>query len=294
MTTPTLGRGLAEWVWEQQSVWSQAASAAKARIVRSRLILLALTVAAALAGTVATQVGGAWSRVFAGVAAAALAAAPVLARGTSPKSVAEWTRLRSVSEALKAETYQRLAGVKPYRGADPDETLKRRAGRIINDASDLAAEPGILTPAVRPLPAVSDVTSYARERVEKQLTDYYRPRAKHLAEVSARYLRAATFVSLAIAVTSAVSAIVGANLSVWVGVVTTFSASLVAFSTAQRYSYQQLEFARTATQLSLLLSTFPGDADPARADHFVAESERVISVSNDAWMAKQTEADEPA
>ncbi|MEV4620493.1 DUF4231 domain-containing protein [Asanoa sp. NPDC049573] len=292
MTTPTLGRGTAEWAWDQQSRWSQAADAAKAAIVRSRVIVLVLTLVAASAGTVGSQVDDAWSKVLAGVAAVTLAASSVLIRGTSAKKVAEWTRIRSVSEALKAEVYHYQAGVAPYRDANRADELERRTSGSIDDAGDLVARSEGFVPVARPLPAVSDVTSYARERVEKQLNGYYRPKAKRMRVLAARYVRTATVASVAVAAASALSVAVDADLSVWVAVVTTFSASLLAFSTAQRYSYQQLEFSRTATQLDRLLSAFHGADDPERADRFVAECERVISVSNEAWMAKQVETDE--
>jgi hypothetical protein len=86
--------------------------------------------------------------------------------------------------------------------------------------------------------------------------------------------------------------VTGQDLTVWVAVVTTFGASVLAFSTAQRYSYQQLEFARTASQLERLVALAPLGGEPTREDTFVAQCEQVISVSNEAWMAKVAEPDE--
>ncbi|MEH0824102.1 DUF4231 domain-containing protein, partial [Micromonospora sp. CPCC 205714] len=129
-------------VWQRQSVWSQAATAEKRRVARARRTVAALTIGAAVAGSLATQLGDPHrtaSRCLAILAGAALLLVPVAARWTSRDSVHAWTRLRSVSEALKADVHRYLAGVAPFAGADRDRVLLRRADTVLDDAGDLVA-----------------------------------------------------------------------------------------------------------------------------------------------------------
>ena len=70
----------------------------------------------------------------------------------SRDAVHAWTRLRSVSEALKADTYRYLAGVAPFGGADRDAVLLGRFDALMDDAGDLVGRTLDAPPADRPLP----------------------------------------------------------------------------------------------------------------------------------------------
>jgi Protein of unknown function (DUF4231) len=95
--------GLVGGLWKQQSVWSQTAHRMKASIGRARSAALALTVGGAVLATLATRLPATQataSSVLAITAAVAVGLVPVLR---------DWTRARSVSEALKSEIYWYLA-----------------------------------------------------------------------------------------------------------------------------------------------------------------------------------------
>ena len=121
------GRGpVLREVWRKHRQWSDAADAAQQSLNRWRLSNLALLVLGALAATFAAQTWLASSAVatLAAVSAAVLAAAGfVQGSMLTSDNTSRWTGARAASEALKAETYRYLAGVKPYAGADRDEHL---------------------------------------------------------------------------------------------------------------------------------------------------------------------------
>ncbi|MFF8963188.1 DUF4231 domain-containing protein [Streptomyces globisporus] len=286
----TSGQSAAQWIWDHQSIWSQAANHAKRAIGRARATALALGVVAAVAGTAAAQtlphnekVGS----VLAFLASTAAGLAPFATRSAGPQQLREWTRLRSVSEELKSETYRYLSRVAPYRDEDSPQILRDRVERLLADASDLAVRTHALMPRQRSLPAVTDVGSYIELRVTGQIERYYRPRAAHMYQRSAQIRRMELTLACAAAVLGAFSGAFSADwAAAWMATVTTVSAAVIAHAAASRYAYQEVEFSRTAAELERLSSRPADEHSPAADDAMVAQCEHVISVQNEGWMAK--------
>ncbi|MFE6688694.1 DUF4231 domain-containing protein [Streptomyces sp. NPDC057743] len=279
-----------QWLWDRQSVWSQAADRAKRAIGRARTVALVLGVAGACAGTAAAQVMAVSAGVGRGLAllaAVAVGLVPLAAGAAGPQRVRDWTRLRALSEEFKSELYAYLARVGPYRDGDAPQVLLDRAERALADTGDLAGRTLALAPRRRPLPAVTDVESYAQVRVAGQIEDYYRPRAVLMSRRGAQ-VRWAELVLAALAVVlGAVSVVFGADwATAWVATVTTVGAAVTAHAAAARYAYQELEFSRTAAELERLTARRAQEADPAANDAFVGRCERVISAQNEGWTAK--------
>ena len=65
---------------------------------------------------------------------------------------------------------------------------------------------------------------------------------------------------------------------------TTVSAAIAAHAAAERYEFLRLEYSRTARELEHLLSRWK--RSKLSDDEFVMKCESVISVQNEAWMAK--------
>ncbi|WP_433388561.1 DUF4231 domain-containing protein [Micromonospora sp. KLBMP9576] len=283
-------------VWQRQAAWSRAAGEAKRVITRARLAVTALTVAAAVCGTLANQLGPARpgaGRALAIVAAAALLLVPLASRWASRDAVYAWTRLRSVSEALKADTYRYLAGVAPFAGADRDAVLLGRLDVLMDDVGDLVGRTLDAPAQARPLPAVSDVSTYVTQRVRRQIDEYYLPAARRTARAARRVRYTATGLTIATALVSATVGVLGdgLGLTAWIGVAAAVTTALIGYGAAQQYEHQQIEYARTADQLARLRTAReagPGWADDAA---FVAEAERIISLSNEGWMARMIEQD---
>jgi len=286
--------GPAEEVWARQSVWSQAVNRMRAGIGRACAVALGLTISAAVFSTLATQaaslssVGG---KALAVAAAVAVGLVPVARSQLVPVSVRDWTRARSVSEALKPELYTYLAGGGPYRGVDRDGQLRARTQQVLTDAADLLRYTTVLQSAVRPLPAVRDAQSYLAVWLMPQL-DWYKTHAAGLQVKLARV----RYVQFALTVLAVVLAAVAATLAVtaaaaWIAVATAVSVAVTAYAAGSRYEYQLVEYLRTAAHLERLGRAWAaGGHDAAADDAFVRDCEQVISVQNEAWMAKWTDA----
>jgi hypothetical protein len=102
-----------------------------------------------------------------------------------------------------------------------------------------------------------------------------------------RQMKAAEITLALIAAGLAATAAVTPGVAAWAAVVTTAGGAVAAFIAAQRYEFLWIEYSRTASELRRLLER--GTAADGRAlsgPELVAECEQVISVQNQAWMAK--------
>ncbi|MGW2717233.1 DUF4231 domain-containing protein [Streptomyces sp. NPDC001492] len=280
-------------VWDWQSVWSQAANDAKQQLGRARAVGLVLGIAAASLSTLGAQVMG-WQstlgRSLTLIAAVCAGLVPLAASRSGASALRDWTRLRSVSEALKSEVFICLAGVGDYRGPDAARQLLDRAERVVADAGDLAYRSRGLAPKQRSLPDVVDVDSYVAVRLVEQINGYYRPRAALMSRRCAIVRRCEVALAGLAAVLGAAGSVFGTDsAAVWVATVTTVTATVTAHAAAARYVYQELEFSRTAAELEGMLARREALTEPGETrddDGFVDRCELVISAQNEAWMAR--------
>lgn len=287
------------WAWETQSVWSQAADKLKASLFRARHASLVLSILAAAFSALAQQVEkhcGTSPFVTVGIlsvmSALSMALVTVLQTATRRVRVESWSRARSVSEALKAEVFKFLAGVAPYRDGDPDAQFKRNVDEILADADDIGDVTVGLALHHRPLPAVNSVDSYAVHRVQQQIDAFYRPKSALMKRRAGQYRFVESALAVIAAVLSAGAALKMPGLAAWIGVVTTIVAATTAHAAVQRYDALAVEYARTYRQLERLLRERGGSSGQAAQtdadadDQFVAAAEEILSVQNQAWMAR--------
>ncbi|MEV8551867.1 DUF4231 domain-containing protein [Streptomyces glaucescens] len=295
-TTTSQDPGDAARIWADQARWSQAANRAKGRIAAARLTALLCGLAFAALGTAAALVmddhPGA-GRAMAFAAAVSAGCATLAGQWTTPERIRDWTRLRSVSEALKSEVYGYLA-------APSEERLRQLAARtddVLADAGDLDRYvAGRSVPGGRALPAVDGLASYMELRVRAQIDGYYRPRAelyrRRLAVVRAAEL---VFGLMSVVLAAWSGTFESAGAGRWLAVAATAGMAVSAHAAAANYDYQELEFSRTAQELERVWSRWrrepPADAE-SRA-RLVAHAEHVISIQNEAWMVKWQEAGSP-
>jgi hypothetical protein len=288
MAAPTIPA--VEWAWRRQSVWSQTSDVLKANVSRVQGLRLGLIVTAAAMALAATQVKGAslaGSVTLSVLAAAAVAAAGSLRARQNAEQTRQWTRARSVSEAIKTEVYTFLAEHGPDADAAAQQRLEADIHRLEHEAGDLVRYTQGTQPKQRGLPAVHDLDSYLDVRVRQlQLDGYYEPRARELR----RRLRQLKGLELTLALVAAALAAVASiapTVAAWAAVATTGGAAVAAFAAAQRYEFLWIEYTRTASELRRLLErrTAP-NGHPLTDRQLIHECEEVISVQNQAWMAK--------
>jgi hypothetical protein len=288
---------LLDELWREQSVWSRTANRMKARIERARLGALLIVVAVALCATGATALHGSapvLGKVLAGAAALGSAVLPLLRPAWSGVRLKDWTRARSVSEALKADVYLWLAGAGPFADDPHAVVLRERTDRLRRDAADLLSQCTGVDPAERDLPAVHDLPSFFAVRVRGQYEDYYRAKVAFIAGRIRRFRLIEIGLGVLGAALGAAAAAFGASFAGWIAVLATAGTALSAHVAATRYEFQHIEFSRTAEELRQIGAAAAVDGIGADELKVLAvRAERVISVENQGWMAKLAE-DPPA
>ena len=284
-----------EWAWQQQSVWSQTADKLKAGPTRLRSLRLALTVVAAalaLAGSQVKPVSLPASTALAVAAALALAGTGLLSGRASAEQVRRWTRARSVSEALKSEVFLFLSASGGYSNADRERRLEAEVQRLEREAGGLRRYTAGIRARERPLPAVHDTRSYLDVRVrDSQLEGFYEPKARFMLK-RLRLLKVVQVTLALVAAGLAATAAVWPSVAAWAAVVTTAGGAVAAYLAAERYEFLWIEYSRTASELRRLLDRrTAADGRPLSDAELIAECEQVISVQNQAWMAKWGEED---
>jgi hypothetical protein len=277
-------------VWRQQSVWSQIANRMESSIGRVRTASLTLTIGSAILATVAGVVSGAGPAVgsaLAVVAAVGVGVVPVLRPRWSGTVLRDWTRARSVSEALKSEVYLCLAGAGDYAGQDRDTQLVKATDAVLRQATDLLRHGTDIEPVRRDLPDVSDHMSYFRVRVDAQADGFYRPRARRLQVRLTWFRRVELGLSVVgVALGAMAARFPSSGFGAWIAVVTTITAAGGVHVAAARYEYQLVEYLRTAEELTRLRHAASRTTSVAELDDLVMQCERVISIQNEGWMAK--------
>jgi hypothetical protein len=274
-----------EEAWRSQSVWSQTADRLKHTLTRWRDLALALSVAggvlanAAVLADLESLVG----KLLAAVGAFAIAAAGIIRPRGSGAAVQDWTRARSVSEAIKSEVYRYLARSDEYATGDPEQRLNTALATLAVGAADHQAKAATIEPKRRSVPAVRDAATYVSERLEPQI-EWYAGKAATMHRRIGRVSAAQLLIGLGgAAVAAAAAATELDSVAIWVPVVTTIAAAVTAHAAAERYEYLLVEYSRTAAELRRLKAT--ARAEPG----FVKRCEDVISTQNEGWMAKLAE-----
>jgi hypothetical protein len=282
--------------WREQKRWSRGADRAKRRYLRWSGGVVAMSIAAAAAATLASQVDWSPAQRAASFASAFLMAVVALVgrAKTSPEKLREWLRARSASEGLKSEVYLFVTRCGPYREDEPHLKLSDRVAAIMDATRDLTTAVADIQPAdSKPPPDPMTLESYLHDRVKSQIDEYYRKKAAQEARRVSAY-RSAEF---GLAILGVVLGIWsgtdehGTFLAPWAAVVTTAIAALAAHLAAGRHEYQVATYTATALQLERLSARFEDrhrhrPTTLQEIDELVTECEAAISVENQGWMTQ--------
>jgi len=282
--------------WREQNRWSRAADRAKRSYLRWSGGVVAMSIAAAAAATLASQLPWPPFQRAASFASAVLMATVALVgrTKTSPERLREWLRARSASEGLKTEAYLFVMRCGPYREDEPHLKLSDRVAVIADATRDLTTVAADILPAEsRPPPDPMSLDTYLQQRVRSQINEYYRKKAAQEARRVSAY-RSAEFGLAILGVVLGVWSGTGehsAPIAPWAAVVTTAIAAVAAHLAAGRHEYQVTTYTATALQLERLSARFQDrhrdrPATPQEIDELVTECEAAISVENQGWMTQ--------
>ncbi len=253
-----------------------------------------LTILGALLGTVSSQISGLQataSSVIGIISGALIAIAAYLGREIlKPDQERLWVRARSLAEALKGETFLFRTGAPPYDAPEPASKLLERVQEFLKEVKDLPAANLSQDERRERLPeGPLSVGQYIEDRVNEQVENFYRPRAKQYDELM-KFWRTVTLIVGGLA---AILGALGKWTAAWVAVLTTIGTSVAAHIFANRYQHLIISYQATARQLEFLKNQWivmgSPEQDPEKRIRFILDCEEAISIENSAWMAKWTE-----
>ena len=145
------------------------------------------------------------------------------------------------------------------------------------------APPPALTPA-----------DYVRLRIEQQISDYYRPRARRYTRNARRLRVLALGLSLAATIIAAVNTALvtgdaATKVAPWAAVLTTLGGAVVAYLGSRRYEFLVISYHATARRLEQLRDRWRADGSPtdeASWSTFVNDCETALALENESWLAK--------
>lgn len=279
-----------EDVWRLHRQWSAVASRTAGELRRWRSVNLTLILSAALLGALAAQ--RSWlpqpvPLVLGIVGAVALAVAGVVqARLLTEDKVRSRIGTRAASEGLKGLVYQHLAGVGVSSGADGDSRLRDKVDEVCGLARDHAALVVGSAPDNAPLPKVTGVADYLRERAQGQRTWHKDATGRHR-RLARRWRMAELVATVGAAVLAALAGALDTSaLAPWVGVATTAGTAFAAHLAGEQHDRIAGAYARTVLDLDALLREFDlAVASADRAAQFVADVETVLAAQNGSWVS---------
>jgi hypothetical protein len=296
-----------KYAWGEYRQWAATSRKGKARQTMWRRVILALTVAGAILGTVAYQLhaeGGSddvWtvSGGVVGVVAGALVgfATFLTKQRLGAERERTWVQARWVAEAIKREIFLFRTQIAPYEQADAPKRLFAEVEALEN-----TPEEGIQQSAIDDDKRFSDLPkgsltadAYFTDRVDEQIRDFYDTRAK----TYETYLDRGQTITLILGLVSVLLGVASfwGWTGAWVAAIATLVAAVGTYLYAERYQYLLISYQGAAAALRRIRARWDalgGGATPEQAAALVQAAESAIASENQAWMAKLLEKDKPA
>jgi hypothetical protein len=282
-------------VAESQAQWSATATAHKSSFERTRALVFALSILAALLAAVASQRADPERQYLAVASAMSMGLATFLTgRLLNLQRSQIWVRARAASEALKREAFKFAAEAAPFDDpATRNQRLREETERIVREVDDLLSERADTGASSIPRAAIT-ADEYIAKRVTQQI-DYHEKGAKR-ARASARKFRQVEFVlGLGTAIITGVLGVIdkenlfrGFDLVALTAVFTTLAGMILAYVEASRYDFIVSSYRVTARRLRDLANNPPANPQPGTPawSAFVEQCEAILQDQNSSWIAK--------
>jgi hypothetical protein len=292
------------YTWGECRAWAATSRILKARITSWGLLVLALTLAGAVLGTMSESIGKIFPAlvpVTPWLAAVALGLATYLTSQILNDSERQaWVKARALAEGLKSECYKYVTAAAPY------NDRATAAGALVERVIELQRlMAGVIAETISPEDRAKNipdgpwtVDQYVVNRVREQIDRFYRPAiAKHQGYVAQARMFTLVFGAAAVLLsassgstyalvsgTSGPVLVLGQVLSALLGIVTTAAAAIAAWFQSGHHQQLAQGYQAAVTKLELLLArraTLAGD--PLQV---VVDAEAVFQAEHAAWLAE--------
>lgn len=284
-------------IWGQYRTWAMTSRKYKAEVSRWRNIVLLLSIAGAILGTLSQQLPlwnlgtseSWWSRGLGFASGIALGLAAFFTKEIfSPDPEGRAVRARAAAEALKSQAYLMATGVPPYDTASTDLYAKQdRVKKAVENLTSVTLKPE--KQLERIISAPMSVDDYIKQRVDDQIEYYTNSAITNEEKIAKGRLLSWTFGAAGVVL--GFIATQRPTAAAWVAVIGTITAAIAAQQYSGRYQFLILTYQAAMEELRELKSRWEGEHNQLGtvADQkLILAAEQVISSENSAWMLEWT------
>lgn len=284
-----------EFVWSQYRAWDATSSKLKKELTRWRIAVFSLTALGAFTAILGQNAAILdWENMSKGLGWLSAAAVGIAGYASSKILTADkekkWIQARSAAETCKSEAYKYILKVPPYSTKEDDITLFNKLENLTRTLYSIPLTTITKEEEVKDIPSSNySFRQYLSERIHDQARNYYRIKADRYRTLVKRGNNWGIILAIAGFLLGSLSASGETNhFSAWVAFISTLSASLASFISANRYQYLAMSFQLMYNQLMILWakgSRIAAD-DMEAQKSFVINAEGILSRENEAWIAE--------
>lgn len=284
-----------EFIWSQYRTWTVTAAKLKKELTLWRIAVFILTIGGSLTAILCQDAAHAgWtdtSKLLGWVSAAAVgiagyASSKILTNEKEKK----WLQARAAAETCKSHAYLYFFQAPPYSTREDDASLFYKVESLIRS---LSTTPQAYISQQDELKGIPPVTysffDYLEDRIHAQARGYYFPKAERYRKIVKR----SGYLGILLGGIGFLLGSLGASgttdqTAVWIAFVSTVSASLTTFITANRYEYMAMSFRVTGSQL-MVLWVKGGRIDKEDLQvqkDFIVNCEAILSAENEGWLSE--------
>ena len=222
-------------------------------------------------------------------------------------------KARAAAEALKVQAFLYSMHAPPYSGKNAEKVLFKRIEIIMKEVSSITPELSTITQAKKSRFAKfvsllylgkkapdaenrwiqrfkEDITfeDYVEERVNGQIHGYYRVKAAEFQRIINNANAATLIFGFLGVVIGTIGATTSPGISMWIGLLSTASASIASYIHAGKYEFLLMSYVSTASQLELLSARFRSMTNPSEymRQRFVSETETIFAAEHNSWISE--------
>lgn len=219
----------------------------------------------------------------------------------------------TAAEALKAQAYLYAMQAPPYAHKDAEKILFKRVQLILKDVADVTPELSVVANKKKtglgrfisifyagrkvleneeqsPQRFEENVSfeRYVEERINGQIHEFYRKNAAKFQRIVNNANAATLIFGFLGVVIGTVGATSSPGFAMWIGLLSTASASIASFIHAGKYEQLLNNYIATANKLELLSAKFLSMKDPDEnmRHKFIIETETIFATQTNSWLSE--------
>ncbi len=221
-------------------------------------------------------------------------------------------KARAAAEGLKVQGYLYAMKAPPYSGKNAEKVLFKRVEIIMKDVSSIAPDftnykekktkfgkflqvlytgkrdPNDENRWIQRFDADMTFKAYVDQRVKGQIDGYYRKKAAEFQKIINNANAAMLIFGFIGVVIGSIGATYSAGLTMWIGLLSTATASIASYVHANKYEYLLMSYVSTASQLELIAARYASMTTPSiyTQRRFVAETETIFATEHNSWISE--------